>query len=176
MSVIVGPVLPEAYFEQVESIWDDLVDEFGIERFRNPYPHFTLYALDSDTDVQRVEEAITAVASKHEPCSVHTAGVGVFPGNHVWIPVARSEPIATLHREVVDAVSDLGTAPVPFYEPHRWFPHIGLALSVGDELAGDIASFLLDYDLQWRFTVDNVGITRAPAEGEEYELVASVSL
>jgi len=32
------------------------------------------------------------------------------------------------------------------------------------------------YDFEWDFTVDNVTITRPPADGEQYEVLASIDL
>lgn len=176
MPTIIGPTLPDPYFSTVESIWDELVDEFGIDRYVNPFPHFTLYALDDEVDTATVEAAVTEAAEDHSPFSVHTDGIGIFPGNHVWLPVAKSPKLTALHTDVVRAVEELGTAPVPFYEPQRWFPHVGFALSVDDERTRDIVSFLLDYDFEWDFTVDNITITRPPADGKEHEVVASIDL
>lgn len=176
MTTIIGPTLPEPYFGTVESIWDELVDEFSIDRYINPFPHVTLYALNDDVDVPTIEAAVEEAAAEHAPFSVHTDGIGVFPGNHVWLPVARSPQLTALHSDVVRAVEELGTAPVPFYEPYRWFPHVGLALGVDDERTGNVVTFLLDYDLEWDFTVETIAITRPPADGEEHEAVASVDL
>ncbi|MFC7238074.1 2'-5' RNA ligase family protein [Saliphagus sp. GCM10025317] len=90
MTTIIGPTLPDPYFSTVESIWDELVDEFGIDRYINPFPHFTLYALNDEVDIATVESAIEETAGEHAPFSVHTDGIGIFPGNHVWLPVAKS--------------------------------------------------------------------------------------
>lgn len=175
MVTIVGPTLPEPYYGTVESVWDDLVERFGIDRYANPYPHVTLYALDDGVDIGAVETALEAVTDDHGPFPVHTDGVGVFPGNHVWIPVARSPQLTDLHRDVVAALEELGTAPTPYYEPRRWFPHVGLALDLDAERAGEVVSFLLDYDLEWDLTLDNVTVTRPSGTGPEHD-AASVEL
>ena len=176
MTTIVGPTLPDPYRSTVESLWDELSAEFGIDRYVNPVPHVTLYALTDEVDVATVEAAVRDAAGDHAPCSVHTDGLGIFPGNHVWIPVAKSPRLAALHSDVVRTVADLGRAPVPFYEPRRWIPHVGLALDLDDDLTPDVVSFLLDYDLEWDVTLDEIAITRPPSEGEEHELVASIDL
>lgn len=176
MATIVGCRLPDPYYGTVESIRDDLVDEFGVDEYPNLFPHFTLYALPEDVDVVAVEAAIEAVAEAHAPFSVRTDGIGVFPGNVVWLPVARSPRLADLHSNVVRAVADLGPAPEPYYDPSRWFPHVGFALDLDDERTGDVVEFLLEYDLAWEFTADNITITRPPAEGERHEVVASLDL
>lgn len=176
MATIVGPTLPEPYYSTVESIRDDLVEAFGVEEYVNPFPHFTLYALDDDVDTAAVVDAVETATADHDPVAVHTDGVGVFPGNAVWLPVAKSPALTALHADVVEAVADLGDAPVPYYRPHRWFPHVGFALGLDDDRAGEAVSLLLDYDLEWDFTVDTVAVTRPPAPGERYERVATVDL
>lgn len=176
MATIIGPTLPDPSYSTIESIRDDLVETFGVDEYANPFPHFTLYPLDDDADLDAIEAAVEDAADAHDPVDVHTDGIGVFPGNAVWLPVAKSPELTALHADVVDAVSDLGTPPMPYYEPYRWFPHVGLALHLDDELTGDIVSFLLDYDLEWDFTIDNITITAPPAEGEPMEIMASVDL
>ncbi len=176
MPTIVGPTLPEPQYSTVRSIRAELVDRFGVDEYVNPFPHFTLYVLDDDADTAAVIDAVERAVADHDPLGVHTDGVGLFPGNVVWLPVAKSPALTALHQDVVDAVADLGTPPVPYYRPHRWFPHVGFALGIDDELAGRIAEFLLDYDLEWDFTVDNVTVTRPPEDGEQYERAATVPL
>jgi 2'-5' RNA ligase len=176
MAVIVGPTLPEPYFGRIEAVWDDLVAEFGIDRYVNPYPHVTLSALEDGVDVDRVEDAVRDVAADHDPVPVRTDGIGVFPQNAVWLPVARSPELAALHRDVDAALEDLGEAPVPYYDPSRWFPHVGLALQLDDELTGEIVTYLLEYDFEWEFPFETIAITAPPADGEEHELVAEIEL
>jgi len=176
VAVIVGPALPETYSERIESVWDDLVAEFGIERYVNPYPHVTLSPLADDVDVDRVETAVRDACRSHDPVPVRTDGVGVFPQTAVWLPVARSPELAALHRDVVDALAGFGEPPVPFYEPERWFPHVGLALGIDDELAGEIVTYLLEYDFQWAFEFETIAITRPPADADEHELVTEIEL
>ena len=176
MTAIVGPTLPDPYCSQVEEVWADIAAEFGENGISNPYPHFTLYGLDDDVATDAVERAVADVAASHDPFTVHADGLGVFPGHHVYVPVAKSERLMDLHRAVVDALAPLGSAPTPFYEPHRWFPHVALAIQVDDERVGEVVSFLLERDFAWEFTVDNVEVTRPPEPGAGYERVASVSL
>lgn len=127
-------------------------------------------------DLDQVEEAIRSVAAQHDPVPVRTDGVGVFPGDHVWLPVARSPELAALHRDAVDALSTLGDAPTPFYESYRWFPHVGLALRLDAELAGDIVTYLLGKDFEWSFTFDSISVTRPPADATQHEVVTTVEL
>jgi 2'-5' RNA ligase len=189
MAIIVGPTLPEPYFERVERVWDHLVERFGIDRYVNPYPHVTLYGLSGTADVAAVEDAVERVAARHSPFTVRADGLGVFPGAHVYVPVAKSPALLNLHRDAVEATAPLGEAPTDYYEPDGWFPHVGLALSLDADLAGEVVGDLLarEFDrtggdatgggwTDWEFTVDNLSITRPPADGGEHELVAHVDL
>jgi hypothetical protein len=53
---------------------------------------------------------------------------------------------------------------------------VGFALGVDDDLAGELVTHLLEYDLAWEVTVDNVTVTRLSADGGNHEVVASVDL
>lgn len=175
MSIIVGPTLPEPHYSTVKQVWADLDAEFGFGDVVNPFPHFTLYGLD-DADIDAVERVVADVAANHEPFSVRTDGIGVFPGNHVYVPVTHSRTLGALHYEMVDELRALGESLMPFYEPGSWFPHVGLALGVDDEQTGEVVSFLLDYDFAWEFTVDNVEVEFLGDEASQFERVASVDL
>lgn len=176
MATIIGCTLPDPYYSTVESIRNELVDTFGVDEYVNPFPHFTLYPLDDDVDIAAVTTAVEEATEEQSPFSVHTDGIGVFPRTAVWLPVAKSPELTALQSDVVQAVERFGPPPVPYYEPHRWFPHVGFAVSDDDEQTSDIVEFLLDYDFEWDFTVDNITITRPPADGEKYEVVASIDL
>jgi 2'-5' RNA ligase len=176
MAIIVGPTLPDPYFERVEAVWDDLADRFGIDRYVNPYPHVTLYGLDDAADIDAVVAAVERITAAHDPFTVRTSGLGTFPGAHVYVPVAKSPALLDLHRDAVDALAPLGDAPTDYYELERWFPHVGLALSLDTALAGEVVGDLLERGFDWAFTVDNVSVTRPAAGGGEHELVATVDL
>lgn len=53
-----------------------------------------------------------------------------------------------------------------------------MAFAFGEDVAEttDVAEFLLDHDLAWSFTVDNVTSIRRPVESERYEKVATIDL
>jgi 2'-5' RNA ligase len=176
MATIVGMPLPDPYSSTIESVRDELVAAFDVDPYANPFPHFSLYALAEDVDVDAVEDAVADAASAHESFDVQTDGVGVFPGNHVWLPVARRPELTDLHCDVVDALAGFDRAPVPFYEPRRWFPHVGFALGLDDQRAAAVVEHLLDFDFEWTVEMDTITITRPPAEGERYEEVASIDL
>ena len=176
MPTIIGCTLPDPYYSTIESIREELVDTFGVDEYANPFPHFTLSPLDGDVDIPAVVTAVEEATEEQSPFTVHTDGIGLFPQNVVWLPVAKSPELTTLQSNVAQAVENLGTPPVPYYEPHRWFPHVGFAVGEDDEQTSDIVEFLLDYDFEWNFTVDNITITRPPADGGKYEVKASIEL
>jgi len=176
MPTIIGCELSDPYFSTVKSIREDLVDTFDIEEYPNPFPHFTLSPLDEDVDIDGVVTAVEAATEDQAPFAVHTDGIGLFRHNVVWLPVAKSPELTTFQSRVVAAVSDFGTPPVPYYEPHRWFPHVGFAVGDDDEQTGEIVEFLLDYDFDWEFQVETITITRPPAAGDQYDVMAAIDL
>lgn len=187
MRVIVGPTLPEPYYGEVEDCWAAVEEQFGTHGVRNPYPHVTLYCLDDvdrdgavdsdgEIDLDELESRLESVAERHDLFTVRSDGLGVFPGDHVWIPVAKSPALAELHGDVVESIMDLGTAPTPYYDPHRWFPHVGLALGFDSDTVGDVVTLLRNRDFAWEFSVDNLEITRLREGDDEYERVGSIDL
>ena len=171
---IVGCPLPEPYDGRVESIREELVAAFGVEEYPNPFPQFTLYALPEDIEVPPVVGAVERAVDDRSPVTVQTDGIGVFPQGVVWLPVAKSPELATLQSVVVRELGE--PAPVPYYEPGRWFPHVGFAGTESDGQTGAIVEFLLEYDLNWEFTVEEITVTRPPAEGELYEQLATIDV
>jgi 2'-5' RNA ligase len=172
VATIIGCPLPDPYASRVASVRAELVTDFGIDEYGTPEPHFTLFPLPDDVDVTAVETAVADAAADHDPLPVHTDGLGVFPGNHVWLPVAKSPELTALHAAVVEAVAEFGPPPVPFYRPGRWFPHVGFALGVDDERAGAIVEHLLADDFEWDCTVDTITIAQPPAD----DVLASIPL
>lgn len=174
--LIVGPTLPEPYYSDVETVWDAIEAEFGDHGVSNPVPHFTLYGLDGAADIDALAAELETVLSDWDPFEVRTDGLGIFPGDHVWIPVAKSPHLTSLHEDVVAVAREFGTAPTPYYEPHRWFPHVALALGFESTRVGDVVRYLRtsDYDFERQFTVDNVEITYRPEGADEFERVASI--
>lgn len=176
MATIIGCTLPDPYYSTVESVRGELVEEFGVAEYANPFPHFTLYPLDDEVDIPAVVRAVEEATEDQSPLSVHTDGIGVFPQHPVWLPVAKSRELTAFQSDVVHSVAEFGPPPVPYYEPHRWFPHVGFAVGENAAQTGAIVEFLLDYDFEWDFTVDNITITRPPVDGETHEVRASIDL
>lgn len=96
---------------QYRRIREDLVETFGVDKYANPFPHFTLYPLAADVDA--VESAVCAATADLGPFTVHTDGVGLFPQGVAWLPVAKSLELAAFRSAVVEAVDHLGPPPVP---------------------------------------------------------------
>lgn len=83
MATIIRPTLPGPYYSTINSVRDDLVAEFGVDEYLNPFPHFTLYPLDDTVDTTAIVAAVKEAAKHHEPVSVHMDGISVFPGTAV---------------------------------------------------------------------------------------------
>jgi len=94
------------------------------------------------------------------------------------LPEPQYSTVTSIREELVETfgVDEFGPASEPFYEPHRWFPHVGFAFADAAAETTAIAEFLLDYDLDWQFTVGTVTITRPPEDGDLYETVATMDL
>ena len=128
------------------------------------FPHVSYQIAD---EFDGVSAALERIAARVAPFTIHTAGLGLFPGPVVFVGVARSPALAALHAEVWAA--SVAIAPHPHYEADRWMPHITLAQhDLPAALVPEITSWLSTYDLAWTITIDTLAF--AHWNGTRYEL------
>ncbi|WP_435333372.1 2'-5' RNA ligase family protein [Haloarchaeobius sp. TZWWS8] len=147
MTLAILAPLPREQAAEIEAIWDDLRERFGLDHTSTIAPHISLhgaatYGTDSDID-----DALATVASSFEPFTAHTAGIGVFPAPDlvVYATVIRDAKLDSLHGEIVDAAADLAVEPNPYYEPGAWQPHVTLAHGDLDRRSlGPVVEFLTE--------------------------------
>ena len=145
----------------VDALADGLGAAAGIGRALGDMPHVTLVAY---TGVERAaaRAAIAAAISSVPPFVVHAHGYGFFAGHgsgdlNVHVPVVRNEPLAALHRVVLDATRNAGAVIAGWTEPDAWTPHITLL-----SLALDPTVFAR-VSRGWRLTTTRAGRSRSTA-------------
>ena len=102
--------LEEQAAVQVMHIWRQLHEACGLEGiFNYPNPHFTWFGAE-EFDIDPCSSILNMVARATTPFSVHTNGLGVFPGEEpvLYLPLVKSAHIMDLHE--------------------FWVPHITLAI------------------------------------------------
>jgi hypothetical protein len=128
------------------------------------FPHVS-YQLADEFD--GVSEAVERIAARVAPFTIHTAGLGLFPGPVVFVGVARSPALAALHTEVWAA--SVAIEPHAYYDANRWMPHITLAQhDLPAALVPEIASWLSTRDLAWEITIDTLAF--AHWNGTHYDV------
>jgi 2'-5' RNA ligase len=69
-----------------------------------------------------------AVAARHTPFEVTLDVVGTFArGTVLWLGPSRAEPLATVQRDLAEALAGLPAAFGEHTDPRTWVPHCTLA-------------------------------------------------
>ncbi|WP_435364325.1 2'-5' RNA ligase family protein [Haloarchaeobius sp. DYHT-AS-18] len=153
--------------EEVERLWRDLHDQFGLTRTSPAPPHCSYhgaveYGDDLDTHLSRVAEAF-------EPFHVQTAGIGVFPGEApvVHCPVVRTDDLSLLHQTIYDVAIGVADTPNAYYRPSVWQPHVTLAhgdLTPAD--LGAVVAFLNDRAPSLSFVAEELAVVDTDESGD----------
>lgn len=140
-------------------------------------PHVSLLVLLDDPQRTSVDAALRRVAARTPPFSVRARDFGAFDdgdgGLVLHVPVVRTTALASLHRELFDAVTAAGARVDGHYTPASWFPHVTLwDRLTPSALASAVATLAARPPLAWTLPVTHLsrleasGIaTTAPLEG-----------
>ncbi|MCT9097297.1 2'-5' RNA ligase family protein [Haloarchaeobius sp. HME9146] len=153
--------------EEVERLWRDLHDRFGLARTSPVPPHCSYHgAVEYGDDL---DESLSRVAEAFDPFVVQTAGIGVFPGDSpvVHVPVVRTDELSLVQQTIFDTVVGAAESPNTYYRPSVWQPHVTLAH--GDltpaEL-GSVVAFLNDRAPSLSFVADELAVVDTDESGD----------
>ena len=100
------------------------------------------------------------------PFVVHAHGYGFFASHgsgdlNVHVPVVRNEPLAAIHRVVLDATRNAGAVIAGWTEPDAWTPHITLLSLALDPtvFATGVTWLATHHHPSWQIPVDRVVVT-----------------
>lgn len=151
-------LLPQPFYQQVEELWDELEEKFGLTGIRvTPYPHFS-WEIADHYHQPGLELVLKTIAQRTKPFTVTTTGLGVFSGEQpvIFIPVVKSPELSAFHQQVWKALLSVGEGISDLYSPRQWLPHISLAyMDVNGENIGAIMQALAMRTYNWQFQVDN---------------------
>ena len=122
--------LEEQAAVQVMHIWRQLHEACGLEGiFNYPNPHFTWFGAE-EFDIDPCSSILNMVARATTPFSVHTNGLGVFPGEEpvLYLPLVKSAHIMDLHRSIWEKIRPFCKGLKDISLPEFWVPHITLAI------------------------------------------------
>ncbi len=160
-------ILPEPYYQQVQSIWDNLEDKFKLSGIRvTPYPHFSWQIAES-YDQPWLEQEIRRLAAEEHRFSIRTSGLGIFSGPQpvIYIPVVKNQALIEFHARVwaLAAPTALDASPSPYYDPDHWMPHISLAYTDVDiHNIASIMTHLAFTTYDWEMEIDNLTFIAEP--------------
>lgn len=172
MHAVVSLLDPDHY-EQVERIWSELSERFGLRGiYRTPYPHFS-YQVAAGYDLERLAAALAETAARAAPFRVPTAGLGLFTGPHpvLYIPVVRTPHLAAFHAELWERIAPAATGVSAYYRPEGWVPHITLAEhDLQPASTARAVGFLMERNLYWDVVVDNLALIYDTGTRQELRL------
>lgn len=160
-------LLPTPYYQQVESIWDELKEKFQLTGIRvTPYPHFSWQIAES-YDELRLKGVMLQLASEARRFSIHTSGIGIFSGPQpvIYIPVVKNQALIEFHARIWERASPtvVGSFPSAYYHPDHWMPHISLAYNdVNEENIAGVMTHLAFKSYDWEMEIDNLAFISEP--------------
>jgi 2'-5' RNA ligase len=160
-------LLPEPYYQQVETIWDELEEAFQLSGIRvTPYPHFSWQIAES-YDHRRLEQEVRQFASEVQQFTVRTSGIGIFSGPQpvIYIPVVKNQTLIEFHARLwaLATPTAIGDSPSSYYHPDHWMPHISLAYTDVnvDNIAG-VMTHLAFQSYNWEMEIDHLAFISEP--------------
>ena len=158
-------LLPEPFYQRVESAWKTLEDEVGLHGIRvTPYPHFS-WQIAEDYDLEQLHSSLEQIAAKTKPFRVYTTGLGLFTGPRpvIFIAVVKTPELMRFHSRVWESALDTSKAASLYYSPEQWMPHISLAYEdVTPENIGVAMKKLAFQPYTWEMQVDNFAFIYEP--------------
>jgi 2'-5' RNA ligase len=158
-------LLPEPYYKQVESIWIELEEKFGLQGIRvTPYPHFS-WQIAGDYNQDKLFNLMEKISLEQTIIKTHTTGLGLFTGDSpvIYIQVVKTPQMMDLHKRIWDLSEKITTMRSPYYAPDNWIPHISIAYEdVNRNTIKGLFEDLAFRDFHWEITIDNLAFIFEP--------------
>lgn len=172
-------LLPEPYFAQVESLWDGLEVNFGLNGIRiTPYPHFS-WNIAENYERPDMDYGVAETALETPIFKVQTGGIGIFPAPVpvLFIKVLRNPVLDALHKQLWERMTPISTNLSPYYNAENWQPHISLAYGdLTTERVTEVRAWLeAQGSFEWKLEVNNICYIHEP-DGQVGELQLDVPL
>lgn len=172
-------LLPEPYCDRVESLWDGLEQNFGLNGIRvTPYTHFS-WNIAEEYERPAMDWALAETALETPVFKVQTDGIGLFPAPVpvLFIKVIRNPILDALHKQLWERLLSLSTDLSPYYNTKNWQPHISLAYGdLKSEQVPNVSAWLeAQESYKWEMDVNNICYIHEP-QGQVGELQLNVPL
>lgn len=167
-------VLDEEHQLAMWELWADIDREFGVEISESHVPHFTYHC--AKVYAPSLRETLAGISATTAPVRTASFFIGVFnaPPPLFFLPLVRTESLSALHRRLWTELETMATDAMDRYAPKMWFATVNLAPDLERDISRQLLPFLLERDLAWEITVDNVCVLHDTGErqvlGERFEL------
>lgn len=155
--------LPQYIHDEVEKIWEQLHVLFGINRVKSTtLPHLT-WVIAQECDETKVKDEIDRLRKRHFPFVIKTNGIGIFTGKRpaVYIQIKPTVELLKFQSTLFEVFSKLSKKPKKHYIPHRWIPHISLAIEdVSDENIAKLIAYLLPITFKHDVRIESISLVR----------------
>lgn len=173
-------IIPEPFYQQIESIWDELEIKFGLVGFLvSPIPHISWHIAEQ-YDFDQAEKSILAAIKKITPLHIRTTGIGLFTGIRqvVYIPVVKDCELIEIHRQIWSATQPHSFESNQLYNPDNWVPHITIIHeNLTEDNIGPVIKYLAGRSFSWEMKIDQLAfITDAENEKSSMQIISSFSL
>lgn len=153
--------LPEPYYSQVESIWDNLEEKYNLKGIRiTPIPHFSWQVADAYPE-EEILKMMDAIASETRPFDARIKGIDFFIGQNpvIFLKVLKDQNLIKLHLKIWKEFFFTAKGPSLLYSPPLWRPHISLTYQdLTWKSMKEIYSYLKAQDFNWEFEVNNLAL------------------
>ena len=160
-------LLDERSTERVEATWKQLERELGLRGVLSmPFPHFS-YQIAEGYEREAAEATLAELARSIAPFTITTTGISTFPEPWpvVFVAIDRVPYLRTLHERIFSACAPHARAPLDYYRPERWTPHITLAhgeernsVPLPAETVRTIVATLDPVGYRWTVPIDNLAL------------------
>jgi 2'-5' RNA ligase len=154
-------LLDDQHYTQVEHIWGEFQDRFGVHGVHlTPFPHFS-YHVAQQYDLKPLEAYLQAFAAQSSNFRVRTSGLGIFTGAQpvLFISVVRSPELSDFQHRLWSEVSRYAADSAEYYDPAYWLPHITLGQGdIDHDMLPKLVRLLSERDFDWEMDVNNLSI------------------
>lgn len=122
----------------IQSMMDCIRHSVGISESSDSFPHVSLIPTELENrDV--VIDRMSALLVNQPVLEITFPHMGLFPGGVLFLGVAPTEALITLHQQVYEASTPGPEAPwIDLYKPGRWVPHCTVAMEMPNTSLGQV--------------------------------------
>jgi 2'-5' RNA ligase len=156
----------------VHSIWHEITALTGVDPVVSSLvPHISWHVA-SEYPFEKLHDQVGQLARQTSSFYLTTTGLGFFriPANVLYISLAVTPALLTLHQTIFDLAKPLGQQPNPCYSPGFWVPHITLVYRIQKiDQIDDILTRIKPFQIEREICINNFALL-CPATDGSHEI------